>query len=148
MESVRKIVESYDKRESGLIAMLQDIQKQEGYLPRKALETVASEVGVPLTRLYSLATFYKAFSLTPRGRHTINVCTGTACHVRGSEKLLDKLERELGIGPGGTTEDGRFSVESVRCVGCCGLAPVIVIDENFHGKLAQKDIEKVLKKYE
>jgi NADH-quinone oxidoreductase subunit E len=76
------------------------------------------------------------------------VCTGTACHVRGAKKLLDKLERELRIRPGETTEDGRFSVESVRCVGCCGLAPVIVVDENFHGKLAQKDIEKILEKYE
>ena len=148
MESVRKIVESYNKRESGLIAMLQDIQREEGYLAREALEIVASEVGVPLTRLYALATFYKAFSLTPRGRHTINVCTGTACHVRGAEKLMDKLERDLGIEQGGTTEDGRFSLEGVRCVGCCGLAPVIVIDENFHGKLAQKDLDKVLKQYE
>lgn len=148
MESVRKIVESYGKRESGLIAMLQDIQREEGYLPREALEIVASEVGVPLTRLYSLATFYSAFSLTPRGRYTINVCTGTACHVRGAEKLMDKLERDLGIEQGETTEDGRFSLEGVRCVGCCGLAPVIVIDENFHGKLAQKDLDKVLKQYE
>lgn len=148
MNTVQKIVSKYGKRESSLIAMLQDIQKEKGYLPKEDLISVASEVGVPMTRLYALATFYKAFSLTPRGRHTINVCTGTACHVRGAEKLLDKLERELGIKPGETTEDGRFSVEGVRCVGCCGLAPVIVIDENFHGKLAQKDIEKVLEKYE
>ena len=148
MESVRKIVQRYGKRESGLIAMLQDIQKEEGYLPREALELVATEVGVPLTRLYSLATFYKAFSLIPRGRHCINVCTGTACHVRGAEKLMDKLERDLGIEPGQTTEDGRFSLAGVRCIGCCGLAPVIVIDENFHGKLAQKDLDKVLSQYE
>lgn len=148
MEFVHSIVENYRKQESGLIAMLQDIQKKEGYLPQEALKIVASEVQVPLSRLYQLATFYKSFSLIPRGRHTISVCTGTACHVRGAEKLMDKLERDLGIKEGGTTEDDRFSLEGVRCVGCCGLAPVIVIDENFHGKLSQKDIDKVLEKYE
>ena len=148
MEFVHEIVEKYDKKEAGLIGMLQDIQKQEGYLPKEALKIVASEVKVPMTRLYSLATFYHAFSLVPRGRHIVNVCTGTACHVRGSAKLLDKLERDLDIKSGETTEDQRFTLQGVRCVGCCGLAPVIVIDENFHGKLSQKDIDKVLKNYE
>lgn len=148
MEVIRQIVEKYDRRESSLIAMMQDIQKTEGYLPKEALVTVAKEVGVPLSRLYALATFYKAFSLTPRGRHTVHVCTGTACHVRGAEKLMDKLERDLGVKEGETTEDGRFTLEGVRCVGCCGLAPVVVVGENFHGKLSQKDLDKVLAKYE
>ena len=148
MENIVTIVEKYGKREAGLIAILQDIQKEEGYLPKEALKIVAREVQVPMSRLYQLATFYKAFSLIPRGRHTISVCTGTACHVRGSEKLMDKLERDLKIKEGGTTEDDRFSLEGVRCVGCCGLAPVIVIDENFHGKLTQKDLDKVLANYE
>lgn len=128
--------------------MLQDIQKEKGYLPREALNIVAEEVDVPLSRLYSLATFYKAFSLVPRGRHIVHVCTGTACHVRGAVKLLDKLEQTLEVKNGETTPDGRFTLEEVRCVGCCGLAPVIVIDEEFHGKLTQKDIGKVLDKYE
>ncbi len=148
MKSVKQIVERYNKRERSLIAMLQDIQKEKGYLPKEALKIVAAEVSVPLSRLYSLATFYKAFSLTPRGRHTINVCTGTACHVRGAAKLVEKLERDLGIRNGETTADERFTLEEVRCVGCCGLAPVMVIDENFHGKLTQKDIGKVLEKYQ
>jgi len=148
LEVIRQIVEKYDRRESSLIAMMQDIQKTEGYLPKEALVTVAKEVGVPLSRLYALATFYKAFSLTPRGRHTVHVCTGTACHVRGAEKLMDKLERDLGVKEGETTEDGRFTLEGVRCVGCCGLAPVVVVGENFHGKLSQKDLDKVLAKYE
>lgn len=148
MESISDIVTKYGKREAGLIAMLQDIQKAKGYLPEEDLSFIASKVNVPVSRLFSLATFYKAFSLVPRGRHTINVCLGTACHVRGGSKLLDKLERDLKIKSGETTVDGRFSVEAVRCVGCCGLAPVVVIDENFHGKLNQKSLDKVLQMYE
>lgn len=148
MISIHDVVEKYGRREGGLIAMLQDIQKAKGYLPEEDLNVVSSEVGVPLSRLYSLATFYKAFSLVPRGRHSVNVCLGTACHVRGGAKLLDKLERDLEIKTGETTEDNRFSLEAVRCVGCCGLAPVVVIDDHFHGKLTQKSLEKVLKMYE
>ncbi|MFH1941171.1 MAG: NADH-quinone oxidoreductase subunit NuoE [bacterium] len=148
MESISDIVTKYGKREAGLIAMLQDIQRAKGYLPEEDLSFIASKVNVPVSRLFSLATFYKAFSLVPRGRHTINVCLGTACHVRGGSKLLDKLERDLKIKSGETTVDGRFSVEAVRCVGCCGLAPVVVIDENFHGKLNQKSLDKVLQMYE
>ncbi len=142
------MIEKYGKKEAGLIGILQDIQKAKGYLPEEDLSIVASEVNVPLSRLFALATFYKAFSLIPRGRHLINVCLGTACHVRGGAKLLDKLQRDLGIEPGETTADKRFSLEAVRCVGCCGLAPVVVIDEHFHGKLNQKNLEKVLTKYE
>lgn len=148
MESVHQVIEKYGKKEAGLIGILQDIQKAKGYLPEEDLSIVASEVNVPLSRLFALATFYKAFSLIPRGRHLINVCLGTACHVRGGAKLLDKLQRDLGIEPGETTADKRFSLEAVRCVGCCGLAPVVVIDEHFHGKLNQKNLEKVLTKYE
>lgn len=148
MEFVHKIVEKYNRRESSLIAMMQDIQKTEGYLPKEAMEIIAEEVQVPLSRVYALATFYKAFSLTPRGRHTIHVCTGTACHVRGAEKIMDKLKRDLSVEEGGTTEDGRFTLEGVRCVGCCGLGPVVVVGENFHGNLTQKDLGKILDKYE
>jgi NADH-quinone oxidoreductase subunit E len=128
--------------------MLQDIQKERGYLPEADLQVISDEMRIPLSRLFSLATFYKAFSLVPRGRHSVHVCLGTACHVRGGMRLLDKLERDLDVKAGETTEDGRFTLEAVRCVGCCGLAPVVVIDENFHGKLTQNRIEKVLKKYE
>jgi len=148
LESVHQVIEKYGKQEAGLIGILQDIQKAKGYLPEEDLSIVASEVNVPLSRLFALATFYKAFSLIPRGRHVINVCLGTACHVRGGAKLLDKLQRDLDIEPGETTVDQRFSLEAVRCVGCCGLAPVVVINEHFHGKLNQNSLEKVLKKYE
>jgi len=148
LNKVSQIIENYGKKESGLIAMLQDIQKAEGYLPRTAIELVAQKVGVSVSRVYSLATFYKAFRLTPQGRHIIKLCTGTACHVRGADKLQEKLERDLDIKPGETTKDKRFTLEAVRCVGCCGLAPVVVIDGNFHGKLNQKKLDKVLTKYE
>jgi len=148
LSAINKIMEQYGKKQSGLIPILQDIQKHKGYLPQEELSLVAKELKVPLSRLYSLATFYKVFSLAPRGRHTINVCLGTACHVKGGAKLLDKLKRDLEINPGETTKDKRFTLEAVRCVGCCGLAPVVVIDGDFHGKLNQKKLEKVLKKYE
>lgn len=148
LETVHRIIEKYGREEAGLIAMLQDIQKDKGYLPEEDLSLIASEVKIPLSRLFSLATFYKAFSLVPRGRHFIDVCLGTACHVRGGANILDKLERDLGVKTGETTKDRRFTLEAVRCVGCCGLAPVVVIDGNFHGKLTQRKVEQVLKKYE
>lgn len=132
---------------SSLIAVLQDIQKRRRYLPQDALRLVSARLNLPLTRVYGIATFYKAFSLKPRGRHLINVCLGTACHVRGGGRILEALERGLGVEAGGTTLDERFSLETVRCVGCCGLAPVIVIDENFHGKLTQEKVPAVLAEY-
>ena len=148
MEKVTHIVEKHNREERHLIAMLQDMQKEEGYLPKDALEKVAELVEVHPSRVYGLATFYNAFSLTPRGKHTISVCTGTACHVLGAAKIMEKMETELNIKAGETTEDGRFTLEAVRCVGCCGLAPVVVIDGNFHGKLSQNDLEQLLEKYE
>lgn len=148
MKWIRKIVEKYGKKESGLIPILQDVQKIKGYLPEEGISDIAAELKIPIARVYSLATFYKAFRLIPRGRHSIHVCLGTACHVRGGAKIMDRLEQDLGVRSGETTQDGRFTVESVRCVGCCGLAPVVVIDDDFHGKLNQKKVIQVLKKYE
>jgi NADH-quinone oxidoreductase subunit E len=148
LDFIHQVIDQYGRKESGLIPMLQDIQKKKGYLPEEDLHLIASALKIPVSRVYSLATFYKALSLTPRGRHFVSVCLGTACHVRGGAKILDRLEQELRVKPGETTEDGRFTVESVRCVGCCGLAPVVVIDENFHGKLNQRRLLQILQKYE
>lgn len=148
LDVIDDILQKYDYTESGLIAILQDIQRKMNYLPQSVLRFVASRLNVPLTRVYGIATFYKAFSLKPRGRHLINVCLGTACHVRGGVRIMERLERELDIKAGETTYDARFSMESVRCVGCCGLAPVVVIDDNFHGKLTQDKIPKILRQYE
>lgn len=133
---------------SMLISYLQDIQKELRYLPQEALRFVARRVNVPLPRVYGIATFYKSFSLRPRGEHMIQVCLGTACHVKGGTNILERFERELGIETGDTTYDNRFSLESVRCVGCCGLAPVFVIDGKFFGKMTQEKIPEVLGKYD
>ena len=134
--------------ESMLISYLQDIQKELNYLPQEALRFVAGRVNIALPRVYGIATFYKSFSLLPRGRHMIHVCLGTACHVRGGANILDSFERELGIRTGETTYDDKFSLESVRCVGCCGLAPVFIIDGKFYGKMTQEKIPQILGSYE
>lgn len=133
---------------SMLISYLQDIQKELRYLPQDALRFVARRVNVPLPRVYGIATFYKSFSLRPRGEHMIQVCLGTACHVKGGANILERFERELGIKTGETTYDDRFSLESVRCVGCCGLAPVFVLDGQFFGKMTQERISEVLGRYD
>jgi len=146
-EKLTEILGKYQADQSALIAVLQDIQEEFGYLPKEALQAVSKEMNTPLSRVLSVTTFFNAFSLEPKGKHPINVCMGTACHVRGSTLILEKLERELGIKTGATTEDGNFSLEAVRCVGCCGLAPVIMVGDEFHGKLSQTKVPGVLKKY-
>lgn len=144
---VEEILARYNYNEASLIAILQDIQKQFNYLPQNLLRHVALAMNISLTRVYSISTFYSAFSLKPRGKHLIDVCLGTACHVRGGMNIMERLERELGIKNGETTYDEKFSLKSVRCVGCCGLAPVVVIDDEFHGKLVQDKVPKILAKY-
>lgn len=148
LAAIDDILSKHRYSDSMLISYLQDIQDELNYLPQEALRFVARQVNVALPRVYGIATFYKGFSLTPRGRHMIHVCLGTACHVRGGANVLDSLERELGIRAGETTYDDRFSLETVRCVGCCGLAPVVAIDGKFHGKLTQEKVPQVLGAYE
>ncbi len=145
---IDKILEKRGMEKSQLVGALQDIQDEVNFLPREVLKYVAEKLEVPLSRVNSIATFYKGFSLTPRGRHLINVCLGTACHVRGGVRILENIERELGVRTGETTRDSRFTLEEVRCVGCCSLAPVIVIDGNTHGRLRQSHINKILQKYQ
>jgi len=148
IEAIDSIMERHGYASSKLVGVLQDIQKEMRYLTHDALRHVAGRLRIPLPRVYSVATFYKSFSLKPRGRHMVSACLGTACHVNGGVGILEKLERELGIKAGETTFDERFSLESVRCVGCCGLAPVFVVDEDFHGKVTQDRIPSILEKYE
>jgi NADH:ubiquinone oxidoreductase subunit E/ActR/RegA family two-component response regulator len=148
LPTIDEILSGHDYSESMLISYLQDIQKDLNYLPQDALRFVARRVNVSLPRVYGIATFYKAFSLRPRGRHLIHVCLGTACHVGGGGKLLESFERELGIPAGETTYDNKFSLESVRCVGCCGLAPVFMIDGKFYGKMTQDKIPEIIARYE
>lgn len=127
-----------------LIRVLQDIQERHGWLPAEALEHVSAALGVPLARVYGVATFYRSFRLSPRGRHTCTVCLGTACHVRGGPAVLEQFERKLGIPAGGTTADGRFTLERVNCLGACALAPLAVVDGRFHGRMTEAKAEALL----
>ncbi len=146
-EETDRILARNNNDPSALIAILQDVQRRMGYLPKPVLTRIAEKLGVPLSRVYAVATFYKAFKLKPAGKHIIKVCLGTACHIKGAPQLMQALEGELKVKPEDVTPDGRFSFEAVRCVGCCGLAPVIMIDENFHGKVSPKDVKQILAQY-
>ena len=143
-----KLVEKHGGDASALIAILQDIQRKEGYLPRETLGQLAEKVEVPLSRLYSLATFYRTFTLKPTGRHKIRVCTGTACHVRGAQTILDQFGLDLGVTPGKTTADRQFTLETVRCLGCCSIGPVVQIDNKIAGRVRQEKLGKLLRKFE
>jgi NADH-quinone oxidoreductase subunit E len=127
-----------------LISVLEDIQARYRYLPREAMILVSERMGVPLSQVYSVATFYHAFSLAPRGKHTICVCTGTACHVRGAVQVLNRLETNLDVGPGGTTRDRQFTLETVNCLGCCALGPVVVMDDEYEGQMTTSKVDKLL----
>jgi len=145
---VDEVIDSFGGDLSRLIGILQDIQANFNYLPREALVRVSERLEIPISQVFSVATFFKAFSLTPRGRHQVSVCLGTACHVRGGARILGKLERDLKVEAGGTTEDLRFTLESVRCLGCCSLGPVVVIDKDTYGRLNQEKVAKLLDQYE
>ncbi len=144
---VCEIIENHGYQRSSLIGILQDIQARMNYLPRKALLQVAKSLDIPVTTIYEVATFYKAFSLEPKGRHTIQVCLGTACHVRGGARILNYLENRLAAKSGGTTGDLAFTLESVNCLGACALGPMMVIDKKYYGKINTNKIESILKKY-
>jgi NADH-quinone oxidoreductase E subunit len=146
-EKVGRVLEKYQRDKSALIDVLHDTQSVIGYLPREALEEIHAGLDVPLSRVYSVATFFKAFSLEPRGRHLINVCMGTACHVRGAGKVLEQLEKELGIKKGGNTPDLKFTLETVNCVGACALGPMVIIGEDYHGEMTPEKVSEVLKNY-
>ncbi|MFA4971681.1 MAG: NAD(P)H-dependent oxidoreductase subunit E [bacterium] len=144
LTKVDTICEKHRGLPEQLIGILQDVQKQYNYLPREALERVSQDLGVPLSRIYAVATFFKAFSLEPRGRHTCQVCMGTACHVRGAQRVLDEMERELGVSAGKTTADGAVTLETVNCVGCCALGPVAVVDGEYHGQLTAAKVRGII----
>jgi NADH-quinone oxidoreductase subunit E len=146
-EKVDSIIESYKGHKELLIPLLQDIQAECNYLPRDVLTKLSEEMDIPLSHVFSVATFFRTFSLKPRGRHLITVCLGTACHVRGGARLLQKLERDLGIADGETTEDLEFTLESARCLGACALGPLIVIDSKYEGQMNADKLDRALKKY-
>ena len=141
------IIKKYDGKKEFLICILQDIQNIYEYLPKKALTHVSEKLDIPLIQVFGVATFFKTFSLIPRGGHTCTVCLGTACHVRGAEKVLDKVKRSLDIDVGETTKDMQFTLKTVNCLGACALGPMMVVDEDYHGHMAQSKVDEVLKKY-
>ncbi|KPK30024.1 MAG: hydrogenase [Nitrospira bacterium SG8_3] len=145
---IDKIIDKYPSDPSSLIQVLLEIQNENRWLPKEALEKVSKKLKVPLNRIQHIVTFYKAFSMVPKGRHEIHVCTGTACHVRGAPRVLDKVQDLTGLKPGLTDQDLKFSLETVSCVGCCALGPVMVVDGEYHGKMAPAKSEDVLKNYE
>ena len=146
-DKIDQILNKYPNDGSSLIQVLLEIQRENRWLSNEALDKVSKRLNVPLNRIQHIVTFYKAFSLIPKGRHEIHVCTGTACHVRGAPRLLDAVQDLTGIRPGETDMDLKFSLETVGCVGCCALGPVMVIDGEYHGKMAPAKSEAVLKNY-
>jgi NADH:ubiquinone oxidoreductase subunit E len=146
-DTVKTIVEKYHGDKSALISILQDVQKEYAFLPKDALSVLSEAMEIPLSRVYEVSTFYNSFSLVPRGKHLIEVCAGTACHVKGGPKLRSRLETELNIECGETTEDKMFTLEEVRCLGCCSLAPVIKVDGDIHAYLEEGKIPGILENY-
>lgn len=147
-EKVDVILEKYEYKHDALIGMMQDIQRLENYLPLETLKYVSEKLEVPFTRVYHIATFYKSFSLEPRGRHIIKVCLGTACHLSGAVQNQEQLERMLNIHEGETTSDRMFSLETVNCVGTCALAPVTVVDDTYYDAVTPGKVEKILVNYQ
>lgn len=147
LEEIDRILSSHGFEKGSLIAVLQDIQAKMRYLPRRALLQVSKRLDIPLPRIYEVATFYRAFRLEPRGRHTVQVCLGTACHVRGGERVLDYLESRFGVKAGGTSPDLAFSLETVNCLGACALGPILVVDGQYFGHIHPNKVESVLRKY-
>ncbi len=146
-KKVALILDKYQHDKGMLVPILQDIQEGYDYLPRESLEQVSKTLDIPFSQIYSVATFFKTLRLTPRGRHLINVCMGTACHVCGAVKVLEAMERELGIKSGGNTDGLEFTLETVNCVGTCALAPVVIVDKEYHGQMKTKKVKDILKKY-
>ena len=146
-KEAKEIVAAIGAEPEKVIPLLQEIQSRHGYLSQEIVEAVAEEINLPVSRLYGVATFYSQFRFEPIGKHLIKVCKGTACHVAGAEKVFSIISEDLGIEEGGTTEDGLFTLESVACLGCCSLAPVVMIDDNIYGKLSPAKMGKILKEY-
>lgn len=144
---IEKIFSNYEKNRRFALAIMQDMQNKFQYIPRNGMEMLAEFLECPIVELYAMATFYKALSLKPKGKHIIKCCDGTACHIRGSLNLVGELKRKLGVEPGETTSDGLFSFETVNCMGSCALAPVVVVDEKYYGKVTMEQIPKILDEY-
>jgi NADH-quinone oxidoreductase subunit E len=145
---VTAIINKYNSDRGQLVSILQDIQTEYYYLPEEALLRVSETMGIPASRVFDVATFFKAFSLKPRGKHLINVCLGTACHVRGGSRVLETVERCLAVERGETTKDRKFTLETVNCMGCCAVGPAVKIDGDYYGNMSTGKVDGLLKKFE
>jgi NADH-quinone oxidoreductase subunit E len=146
LSKTKFLIKKYSDKKGALIPLLQDVQKEYGYVPKEAIEIIAKELKILPIQIYEILTFYAQFYLSPRGKHTIKVCQGTACHVMGGKEILEYLSNKLGIKEGETTKDGMFSLERVACLGCCGMAPVIVIDDDFYGNCTYQKVDFAVNK--
>lgn len=147
LEKIDRIIEDHKADKSELISILQDAQAEYNWLPQDVLTHISNRLDVPLIDVFSIATFYKSFSLKPRGKHLITICLGTACHVRGGPRILDEIQRKLKIDVGETTKDKKFTLETVRCLGCCALGPIVTVDGEYHGQMTTKKVGPILKRY-
>lgn len=146
-DRIDQIIDKYVNEEGVLIQLLLDIQREFSWIPKDAIKRISERLKIPFSQIFRVASFYTALSLKPIGRHLIRVCVGTACYVRGGTRILDSMENKLGIKSGETTDDGKFSLETVNCLGCCALGPVIEIDGQYFGKLSSANLEKILSRY-
>jgi len=147
IKKIREICSSFSNDPQELINVLHKCQESFGYLPAEIQEVISGELKVPVAKIYGVITFYSFFTMTPRGKYPVSICMGTACYVRGAEKVLDEFRKELGIQVGQTTGDGRFSLSSLRCVGACGLAPVVMVGDKTYGRGPPDDVKNILKEY-
>jgi NADH-quinone oxidoreductase subunit E len=147
LSKTKKLIDKHGRKRGALIPLLQDVQKEYGYIPEETVDLISKELNIFPVEIYGVLTFYAQFYLTPRGKHTIRVCQGTACHVMGGKEILDYLSRKLEIKDGETTKDGVFSLERVACLGCCGMAPVVQVDDDFYGNCTIQSMDEMLEKY-
>ncbi len=145
---IKEICASFQNDSQELINVLHKCQEHFGYLPAEVQEVVSEELAVPVAKIYGVITFYSFFTMIPRGKHPVSICMGTACYVRGAEKVVEEFKKELGIQVGQTTEDGKFSLSSLRCVGACGLAPVVLVGDKTYGRVAPDDVKGIIKEYQ
>lgn len=148
MEKIDEIIDGYVDEEGVLIQILLDIQHELNWIPKESIIEVSRRLQIPISQIYRVASFYTAMSLTPMGRHLVQVCLGTACHVRGAPKILNKVENTLKIKAGETTEDMMFTLRRVNCLGCCAMGPMIVVDKDYYGKMKTQDVGEILERYE
>lgn len=147
LNKIKEICQEHDNKPGELINILQQTQGHFGYLPAEVQEAIAQEVGVAVAKVYGIVTFYSFFSMIPQGEHPVSICTGTACYVRGAETVLHEFEKQLGLNVGETSDDGKFSLNCLRCVGACGLAPVVLVGDKTYGRVAPDNVKDIIAEY-